>query len=144
MRRYDGDVLRANYELGKSLFSFGALPDAIMCTNDRGACGIFNAAYEMNIRIPADVAVTGCDNEEMGAFPMFRLSSIRFDIASSARAAAQLLMKMLKKQRLPTRELSFPAELVLRQSCGRMVGPEGPEIYLSTEQSLKQGTVQGA
>lgn len=130
---YGSDIVGANHDFANRLFALNALPDAIMCVNDRAACGVFNAAFERKICIPGDIAVTGSDNDEIGTYPMFRLTSVRYDVASSSRAAVEMLMRLLKKQRLARREVSFPGALVLRQSCGRKSGPEGPEVIVPVE-----------
>lgn len=142
MSDYGDNVLLRHYDFANQLFSRKALPDAIMCSNDRAAFGVFNAAFESGISIPGDLAVTGCDNEDIGAFPIFRLTSIRFDIASSSKAAVKMLMKLLKKQRLARREITFPGDLVLRRSCGRTLGPDGPEIFVPTKKFPERAKAQ--
>ncbi len=133
MNRHDNDLILANYHLSRQLFASGSPPDALMCANDRAACGVFNAAYVDKIRIPEDIAVTGADNDQIGAFPMFRLTTIRLNIPRSSQEAVDMLMQCLKGKKVPTKGISFPSQLVLRQSCGRMVGFDEPaETYVDT------------
>ncbi len=117
------DFFKACNEFSKRLLASAALPDAIMCANDRAAYSVFDAAHELRVRIPEDVAVVGADDESIGNLSMFRLTTIRMDIARSSQAAVDMLMERLKNGGIAKREVSFPAELVLRQSCGRMIGP---------------------
>lgn len=122
-----------HYALAKTLFTSGAYPNALMCSNDRAAAGVFNAAYEMKVRIPEDMAVTGSDNEDFGEFSMFRLTSIRLDTEYCTRAIVHRLHHILKKHPLEKTPDSFPAELVLRQSCGRICGlGENPTVLVKT------------
>jgi LacI family transcriptional regulator len=133
MQRHERNLVKANYELSKGIFASGALPDALMCANDRAACGVFNAAHEMKIRIPGDIAVTGADNDFVGGLSMFRLTTVEMDIAKSSIAAVEMVMQRLKGKELAPSEISFPSRLVLRQSCGRMVGPgEESEVIVQT------------
>lgn len=116
----DGDLIDAHTQFAKRLFASGALPDAIVCTNDRAACGFINAAFEMKVRVPEDIAVTGADNDRIGNFPMFRLTTIQMDIEQSSKEAVNLLLKRMKGKQIELSTKAFPAQLVLRQSCGRM------------------------
>jgi len=134
MARYGHDIVKAYYEFGKWLFTANALPDAIMCANDRAACGIFSAAHDFGIKIPQDVAVTGSDDEFPGELPIFRLTTIRMDIARSSRAAMTMLIQRIKKKSLSKKKMDFPSELLVRQSCGRRVGPgDDPELIIPVD-----------
>lgn len=131
---YQDDIFHAYREWSTRLFASRALPDAIVAINDRGACGLFDAAYQQNIRIPDDVAVTGCDNEQVGEFSMFRLTSIRVNVVDPCRAGLQMLQRLIRKEELEQREVTFQADLVLRQSCGRLIGlGESPTCYQAVE-----------
>ncbi len=132
--RYKHDIVNAYYEFGKWLFAANALPDAIMCANDRAACGIFSAAHDYGIKIPQDLAVTGCDDEFPGELPIFRLTTIRMDIARSSRAAMMMLMQRIKGKSLGKKMIEFPSELLIRRSCGRKVKPgDSPELLVPIE-----------
>lgn len=135
------DFLKAYGEFSRRLFASGELPDAIMCANDRAACSVFGAAHDLGLRIPGDVAVVGADDDAIGKLSMFRLTTIRMDITRSSRAAVDMLMELLKNGKIENREISFPAELVLRQSCGRLIGPEEePEVVLRVRDQLEKAS----
>jgi LacI family transcriptional regulator len=137
VERYGRDITKAYHELSTRLFASGALPDAIMCSNDLAACGVINAAYEMKVRVPEDIAVTGADNDRVGEFPMFRLTTIRMDIEQSSKTAVEMLITRLKGGSPDARIRSFPSQLVLRQSCGRMAGPgEDMVRYVPTQPAV--------
>ena len=47
-------------------FCKDGIPDAILCYNDRMALDMMLAANERGLRIPDDIAISGCDNSELG------------------------------------------------------------------------------
>jgi LacI family transcriptional regulator len=133
------DFIKFYGDFSRRLFALSELPDAIMCANDRAACSVFDAAYEAGLRIPQDVAVVGADDDAVGKLSMLRLTTIRMDIARSSKATVEMLMERLKTGRVEKREVAFPAELVLRQSCGRLMTPDG-ERELVVRLSVPQET----
>ena len=128
------DMSTAHYELTKQIIASGVLPDAVLCLNDLGACGVINAAYEAKVRVPEDMAVTGADNDSIGEFSMFRLTSIRSDVERSCKTAVELVLKCIKGEIPKPLTRSFPVELVLRQSCGRIIKPGQEAVSYVTAQ----------
>jgi DNA-binding LacI/PurR family transcriptional regulator len=51
-------------------------PDAIFCFNDEMALGALQAATEMKLAVPDDVALIGFDDIPMASWPMFGLTTI--------------------------------------------------------------------
>jgi hypothetical protein len=139
------DFIKIYGEFSRKLFAQSELPDAIMCANDRAACSVFDAAYESDIRIPRDVAVVGADDDSIGRLSMFRLTTVRMDIARSSKATVEMLMECLKNGKAENREVFFPSKLVLRQSCGRQIAPDGEkELVVRTQDLPEQEPVEGA
>lgn len=57
---------------GRTLLDLPDRPEAIFCFNDRMAMGVYQAAHERGLNIPADLSVIGFDNQPMiadGLFP---------------------------------------------------------------------------
>ena len=133
------DIVRSAYQLSRRLLSCdGAIPDAIMATNDRAAYGVFNAAQELKLRVPDDLAITGVDDDEFSSFPMFRLTTLRINVEGPCRAAVSMLLSRLRsaapRKKLKVTEQFFPTQMVLRRSCGRLVKFGDPEeIVLPVE-----------
>ncbi len=139
------DFIKIYGEFSRKLFAQSELPDAIMCANDRAACSVFDAAYESDIRIPRDVAVVGADDDSIGRLSMFRLTTVRMDIARSSKATVEMLMECLKNGKAENREVFFPSKLVLRQSCGRQIAPDGEkELVVRIQDLPEQEPVEGA
>jgi len=133
-KRYGDDVLTANYQIARRLLASGILPDALMCANDRAASGVFDALYEAGKRVPGDVAVTGADDSEVSKLLVYRLTTVRMNIARSAEATIEILMRCIRGEPLSELETFFPAQLVLRRSCGRLEnGEDGGEAVVPVE-----------
>jgi len=50
---------------GRTLLDLPDRPEAIFCFNDRMAMGVYQAAHERGLNIPADLSVIGFDNQPM-------------------------------------------------------------------------------
>lgn len=61
--RYTDQSPRTNYLLARELMKLPVPPTAFFCGNDRTALGCYGALLELGLRIPADVAVVGFDNQ---------------------------------------------------------------------------------
>lgn len=115
---HDGD--KPAYWFTHTLLKEGKLPDAIMCSNDHWARWVFSALLEAGLSAPEDVALTGVDNEEFGAYPPYYLTTLAQPRAKQCAQAVELLMKMLQGdvEALDPYTIPHPCELIIRKSCG--------------------------
>lgn len=97
------------------IMSSAAPPTAIFCGNDMVAVGALNQALNMGINVPGDVSIVGFDDLEIASWPCFRVTTVRVDLASMARAAAESLVGQLHGKRVVTSP-AYPTELVLRRT----------------------------
>ncbi len=111
------NFMRTLYDFSKRLFATKHLPDAIMASNDQGAIGIFNAAHEFNLKIPQDLAVTGYDDDDLGSYPAFNLTTARQEVEKSCTTAVELLMEQIQSGKSFKKAKVFFPTLVLRNSC---------------------------
>ena len=81
---YDGGRRAAS-----ALFSAVQPPDAVFCFNDTVAIGALQAAREFKLRVPADVAIIGFDNQPMAAWHVFDLTTIGCDPEALARLTTE-------------------------------------------------------
>ena len=111
-------------------YSFGAItaaldhfikpdskPDSIICYNDRMAMSLIEALYKRGFRIPADIAVAGFDNLEIGRNVTPSLSTVTFPIYEMGQTAMNLLLDSFKGNPLPEHTV-ITAEPIYRTSCG--------------------------
>lgn len=86
---------------------------AVAAHDDVLAVGVLQAAAERGLRVPADLAVTGCDDGDVAA--AVGLTTIRQPFEDSGRLAATTLLELMDNDR-PTRRTILNQELVVRSS----------------------------
>jgi LacI family transcriptional regulator len=94
------------------------LPDAIVCANDQMAIGAMLELRAAGFRVPADVAVTGFDNIQMGALFSPPLTTVDQPTRLLGERACALLLDRIAAPGLPRQVERLPARLVVRESCG--------------------------
>lgn len=92
-------------------------PTAIMCGNDLLALGVLQELRRRELRVPADVAVTGFNNFDFAEFVDPPLTTVRTPGYEMGKAAAQNLIAALEGDEPVQTRLEFPVELVLRESA---------------------------
>ena len=75
-------------------FCQSGIPDAIVCYNDRMALDMMLAAHEKGLRIPDDIAISGCDNSEPGRNITPTLTTITFPTYEMGQEAVHKLLRM--------------------------------------------------
>lgn len=88
--------------------------DAVF-TNDEMATGVLRALYERGRRVPADVAVVGCDGLSLGRQTIPQLTTVRLDYEQMGQAAVERLFSSRDKN-APVFRVRFVPELVVRES----------------------------
>ncbi len=127
--RHGYDFVMTAYEICHRLFESGPIPDAIVSPNDQGAFGIFNAVYRHGIRVPEQLAITGCDDDQFTKLPMFELTTIRFDIDAACNEVLKMLIHEIKTGR-PAKPIEpCPVEVIYRNSCGRNLNSKALDVY---------------
>jgi LacI family transcriptional regulator, galactose operon repressor len=100
------------------LMSLSEPPTAIFCANDVIAVGAMNAAHKLGISAPDDVTIVGFDDIALAAWHVFRLTTVRQNLAAMSQATVKLLRERMEDPDLPFRRIGVPVELVLRESHG--------------------------
>lgn len=96
---YACDYTRESIELAlKQITDAGALPDAIVCYNDRIALSVITILKEHNLRIPEQIAITGCDTLEFGQMMPPILTSVTFPSDEVGKMAALQLARLIRKE----------------------------------------------
>lgn len=93
--------------------------DAIVAANDLLAIGAIKAAREQGLRVPADIAVTGMDDTEIGRVFQPALTSVSLKSAERGRIAAGILLKLLDDPDRPAENSLVEPALIVRESTGR-------------------------
>lgn len=87
-------------------------PDAIACSNDDVAAGLFTELRRAGFSIPNDVAILGFDNTDLAH--LLDLTSIHYPVDKQATNAFSIILSMLEKTSPTIHTLEF--ELIERKS----------------------------
>ena len=102
-------------------------PLALFAANDRLAVQAIGACHDLGLRVPADVAVLGVNNDETLASSCApRLSSIAPDFHAVGYAAAAMLDDLMRGRKAPRLQLFADSRLVERASTA----PLKPSVKL--------------
>ncbi|HUH97248.1 MAG TPA: LacI family DNA-binding transcriptional regulator, partial [Anaerolineales bacterium] len=99
----------------RELLSGARPPTAIFASNDQTAMGVFQAAQEMGLRIPADLSVMGFDNISESKY--MGLTTMDQFISEMGFVATQMLIQLIKSGSLETQTYKMKTQLVIRSSC---------------------------
>jgi len=113
-------------------------PSAVVCATDPLAIGLIEQAWELGLRVPDDVAVTGFDDLPEALEVLPHLSSIRQPTLEIANHACYLAACCVLGQSPVFRawQLDLPTTLVIRESCG---GAPGLQIALGDGAGAEAG-----
>lgn len=96
---YACDYSRESIELAlKQILDADQLPDAIVCYNDRIALSVITMLKERDLRIPEQIAITGCDTLEFGQMTAPILTSVTFPSDEVGKMAALQLAKLIRRE----------------------------------------------
>lgn len=73
-------------------------PTAVLCFNDMVAMGVYRAAHELSLNIPADLSVVGFDGIDFAELFGPPLTSVNMFPEEIGRQAASLLVKAIRNQ----------------------------------------------
>jgi LacI family transcriptional regulator len=93
-------------------------PTAVFGHNDTIAIAALNAAAELGLRVPDDLAVVGFDDIRAAGWPIVGLTTVRQPIALMARHAVELLDARIAGPAAPRRHVVLDTQLVERASTG--------------------------
>ena len=91
--------------------------DAIAVSDDKTAMGVINELRKRGILVPADVAVTGFDDEEGSETFIPSITTVRQSFTKIGRISVEKLHKMANGKQVENITALTPA-LLARQSCG--------------------------
>lgn len=93
--------------------------EALVCFNDEMAIGAYRAVCEAGLKVPDDVAITGCDGIPDTRYFPCRITTIEQPVETICRIAWECLMRRLDDPGLPRQRNIIPARLVVRESSLR-------------------------
>ncbi len=91
--------------------------DAVVCVNDNIALGTIMECQARGIRVPDDLAVTGCNDIHDSRVNMPPVTTVALPGDAQAAGALEVLNALLRRE--PVQDVTrLPGQPILRQSCG--------------------------
>jgi LacI family transcriptional regulator, xylobiose transport system transcriptional regulator len=112
---------------GRALLRLPDPPTAVFAADDLLAFGLYEAAREAGVRIPADLSVVGFDDIEPALWCGPPLTTVRQPLVEMGAAAAELVLALAAGQDPEHTRLELATELVIRQSTAPAPGPARAE-----------------
>lgn len=101
--------------------------EAIVAANDDMALGALEALQARGVRVPDDVAVVGFDGVGETGLVTPPLTTVRQPLYKQGQQATEMVLALIAGEKVPE-QVTPPAEVVIRQSCGCL-----PPAALQTE-----------
>jgi LacI family repressor for deo operon, udp, cdd, tsx, nupC, and nupG len=92
------------------------LPDAVFACNDAMAMGLIRGFTAAGIAVPDNISIAGFDDIEFAAAYNPALTTVHQSRAEIGARAAAMLVDLIEGRQPLSREVSLPAEIVLRDS----------------------------
>lgn len=92
-------------------------PTAVFACNDLMAIGALNACRRLNLRIPGDVSIIGCDNTLISEISNPKLTSIDLHMKEVGERAARELVNFINGNNQREKLVKIETNLVIRDSC---------------------------
>lgn len=107
----------AGYNLMEQALRQPDPPPAFFVASDRLALGAMKAARDAGLSLPDDLALAGFDDNEAARYANPTLTTIRTWPKHMGMTAVRLLIDRWRGWDMP-RQVTFPGQLIIRQSCG--------------------------
>ena len=114
----------ADVKFVRSLVS-GRMADAIICANDDTAAALVRTMESQGVRPPRDIRLAGFDDVKYATLISVPLTTIHQPCRDIAAVAFATLMRRLAEPTLPAQSISLTPSLVVRESCGAYLQPNG-------------------
>lgn len=108
------------YQAAKTIFSKKNRPTAILIQGDNMALGVREAAYEIGIKIPEDLAIVGVDDISISSLAGIELTTIRGNQYKMGATGVQLLINKINGENHSgiSNKIVMESNLIIRKTCG--------------------------
>ena len=111
-------------EAAQDLLKRRGRPTAIVASNDLMALGVIQAAADLGVRIPEELAVVGFDDIEIADHPRVQLTTMAQQKAEMGRLAALGVLEIIRcgagRACVPLQQTLAPT-LIIRRTCGALL-----------------------
>jgi DNA-binding LacI/PurR family transcriptional regulator len=106
------------YEAMAKLLSQPEVPTAVLMISDYSAMGALRAAKDKGYRIPEDLSIIGWGDVPFASMVDPPLTTIRVPYQRIGEEAAGMLLDVIHKKRIASKQMVLPVELIVRKSSG--------------------------
>jgi DNA-binding LacI/PurR family transcriptional regulator len=111
-----------------TLLQSGVRPTAIMAANDLMAHGILEKAYELGLRVPEELSVTGFDDSSVAAESYPPLTTVRQPTFEMGEVGAGILLQAIDSGKLPIGRTEMRVEMKIRHSTTSPFGIKAAQL----------------
>jgi DNA-binding LacI/PurR family transcriptional regulator len=137
VRQENEFTIEKGYQATKSLLLLSDPPDAIFVASDTMAIGGYEAARDLGLRIPDDVAFTGYDDIAEASVLQPPLTTVRTSYYDFGRLAAELLIGIIEGRETTPCQRVLEPQLMIRRSSRR----HNPEAETTGKQLVQTGVL---
>lgn len=105
------------YRLMNKIVKYGNLPTAFFIANDTMATGALRALHEARLHVPNDISIIGFNDLPTSKYLVPSLTTIHVPMIFMAETAVDLMLERIVKDRVLSKKVLVPSELVVRKSC---------------------------
>jgi len=92
--------------------------EALICANDTTAANLMRTLDLLGIKTPQTVRIVGVDDVKYASLLRVPLTTLHQPCQPIGAAAVRVMTERITNPTLPTRDILFQCELVVRESCG--------------------------
>jgi len=119
--RYGAFSRVSGYEAMKSLLALPDRPTAAFVASDVVAFGALTALHEADVHVPDEMAIVSFDDVRMAAYVTPPLTSLRLPARKLGQTAAEILLRLIKGEKVDPGTTLLDTELIVRDSSGEQL-----------------------
>lgn len=104
------------YDIVNEILNSGTEFDGLFCYTDIIAMGAINALANRGIKVPDDVKIVGFDDISLAKYNTPAITTIRQPVDEMGKLAADIMLKILKKEPIEQTKHVLPVELIKRDT----------------------------
>ena len=112
-------TMQNGYDAAKALIDSGEEFTALYCVSDVLAIGALRAFADAGLRVPEDVSLAGFDGQELAAYSVPRLTTIRQPMGDISKETMKLLFEIIDGESRH-KHIIFPGELIKGESARKL------------------------
>src|SRR5262249_25970866 len=91
-------------------------PTAVFVGSDVISIGAVDAIYQRGLTIPDDMSIASFDDVLLSRYVRPPLTTVHLPAYDLGRSAGEMILKIIRRESLPTLRVLLPTELVIRHS----------------------------